>query len=236
MFSSLINVLIASFAAVSVVLSGCRSILPPSYDYAQPVPESVQREDSWFDGSAVIGHSLMEGFEAFAGVDADIHFFTNTGLSADGASDYSQFNLPGGGTGTLADGLRQKDFSKVYIMLGVNEITISGDRLKENMAAVIRIVRDNQPEGIPIYVLNLTPTTEKRSEESDFNQSNVKRLNEALAELCEEQECYLVDLWSCFAGEDGYLPAEKSTDGVHLKAPQYRVMADYILSHTVGNE
>ncbi len=121
-------------------------------------------------------------------------------------------------------------------MLGVNEIGISKNRLKENMAAVIRIVRDNQPEGIPIYVLNLTPTTQVKSDGSDFNQANIKRLNEALAELCQEQKCYLVDLWSCFADENGSLPADKSTDGVHLKAPQYRVMADYILSHTVGSK
>lgn len=233
MLSSLISVFLASVTAVSLTLSSCKSLIPPPYDYSRPVPESEQREDSWFDNSAVIGHSLMEGFEGFAKVDADIHFFTNTGLSADTASDYSRFSLPGGGTGTLAEGLKQKDFSKVYIMLGVNEITISGDRLKENMTNLIRTVRDNQPKGIPIYVLNITPTTQAKSDSSDFNQANVKRLNEALAELCEEQKCYLVDLWSCFADGDGYLPAEISTDGVHLKAPQYRVMADYILCHTV---
>ncbi len=178
----------------------------------------------------------MEGFERFAKVDANIHYFTTTGLSAADVSGCSRFSLPNGGTGTLADGLGQKDFSKVYIMLGVNEIGISKNRLKENMAAVIRIVRDNQPEGIPIYVLNLTPTTQVKSDGSDFNQANIKRLNEALAELCREQKCYLVDLWSCFADENGSLPADKSTDGVHLKAPQYRVMADYILSHTVGSK
>lgn len=232
MISSLVNALIASVAAVTVSLSGC-GLIPPAYDYSRPVPESEQREDSWFDGSAVIGHSLMEGFEGFAKVDADIHFFTATGLSAADASGYSKFTLPDGGTGTLEDGLGQKEFSKVYIMLGVNEITISKDRLKENMANLIRIVQYNQPEGIPIYVLNITPTTRAKSDESDFNQANVKRLNEALAELCQEQECYLVDLWSCFADEDGFLPADKSTDGIHLKSTQYRLMADYILSHTV---
>ena len=233
MISSLINALLASLTAVSVALSGCQSLLPPAYDYSRPVPESAQREDAWFDGSAVIGHSLMEGFEMFSKVDADIHYFTDTGISAKGALSFGGFDLPGGGTGTLGDGLGQKEFSKVYIMLGINEITISKDRLKENMANLIQLVRDSQPEGIPVYVLNLTPSTRKRSDSTDFNQANIKRLNEALAELCQEQECYLVDLWACFADEDGYLPAEKSTDGVHLKAPQYRVMADYLLCHTV---
>lgn len=232
MISSLTSVFLASLTAVSLVLSSCQP-LAASYDYTQPVPQSEQREDSWFDDSAVIGHSLMEGFEMFSGVDAGIHFFTNTGISAAGVLGYSQFDLPNGGAGTLETGLGQKDFSKVYIMLGINEITTSQEKLKTNMAAIIETVRANQPEGIPIYVLNITPTTEKKSGSSDFNQKNVKRLNQALAQVCEEQECYLVDLYSCFADENGYLPADISTDGVHLKSPQYRVMADYILSHTV---
>lgn len=239
MISSLVNVLLASLTVVSVTLSGCQSLIAPpapAYDYSQPVPESEQREDSWFDGSAVIGHSLMEGFEMFSKVDADIHYFTATSMSAGAALTSKKFSLPNGGTGTLADGLKQKEFSKIYIMLGVNEITTSKDKLKQNMAAVIQLVRDSQPEGIPIYVLNLTPSTKERSDSTPFNQTNIKRLNEALAELCEEQECYLVDLWFCFADENGYLPAEKSTDGVHFKAAQYRVMADYILCHTVENK
>lgn len=216
-----------------MALSSCQALLPEPYDYTRPVPESERREDSWFDDSAVIGHSLMEGFEMFAEVDADIHFFTSTGITAAGATGWKKFDLPDGGAGTLAAGLKQKEFSKVYIMLGINEITASRDHFKENMAAIIRLIRDNQPEGIPIYILNLTPTTRKKSDSSSFNQKNIRRLNEALAELCQEQECYLVDLWSCFADEDGYLPADISTDGVHLEAPQYRIMADYILCRTV---
>lgn len=216
-----------------MVLSSCQALLPEPYDYTQPVPESEQREDSWFDDSAVIGHSLMEGFEMFSKVDSNIHYFTNTGISAAGATGYSKFDLPNGGKGTLKAGLNQKEFSKAYIMLGINEITASRDRFKKNMAAIIQTIRDNQPEGIPIYVLNITPTTAKKSGGSIFNRENVRRLNEALAELCEEQECYLVDLYSCFADEDGYLPADISTDGVHFKSPQYRIMADYILCHTV---
>lgn len=235
MIRALTSTFVASFAAIALVLGTCQSLLPihPEYDYSQPVPASEQREDDWFDDSAVIGHSLMEGFEMFSKVDSNIHYFTNTGISAAGATGYSKFKLPNGGTGTLKTGLSQKEFSKVYIMLGINEISTSRDRFKKNMAAVIQTVRENQPEGIPIYVLEITPTTQKKSDKTIFNRANVQRLNGVLAELCEEQECYLVDLYSCFADEDGYLPAEISTDGVHLKAPQYRVMADYILSHTV---
>lgn len=238
MIRALASGFLSSLTALSLVLGSCQSLLPDrptsiGYDYSQPVPSSSQREDDWFDDSAFIGHSLIEGFREFSKVDSNIHYFTATGLSAAGATSYSRFALPDGGTGTLAAGLSQKQFRKVYVMLGVNEISTSKARFQENMTSVVETIRANQPAGIPIYILELTPTTRAKSENTVFNRANVQRLNEVLVQLCQEQECYLVDLCACFADGDGYLPSELSTDGVHLTAPQYRVMADYLLCRTV---
>lgn len=235
--------LIASvFPIFSLLLGACGLVplQPPvtseNYDYSQPVPAGDLMGEEWFDDSAVIGHSLMEGFEAFGGIYSNVHYFTATGLSAAGTVGYSQFDLPDGGVGTLRTGLGQREFSKVYIMLGVNEITASSSRFKTNMLGVIDLVREVQGEDIPIYVINLTPTTKKKSDNTVFNLENTLRLNGVLQELCEEEQCYYLDLYSCFADEDGYLPADQSTDGVHLTASQYKVMADYIQSHTVQEE
>lgn len=231
------SILAASATALSLVLGACQTPPPPAptpaYDYTQPVPEGDLLGDDWFDNTAIIGHSLMEGFEGFSGINADVHYFTATGLSAAGTTGYSKFKLPNGGQGTLKKGLEQQQFDKVYIMLGTNEITTSKDRYKSNMTAILDVVRETQGDDIPIYILNATPTTKKKSDSTPFNLKNITKLNEAIAELCEEQECYLVDLYSCFADEDGYLPSNISTDGVHLVASQYKVMANYILSHTV---
>lgn len=237
MARAIASILAASATALSLVLGACQTPAPPqsalTYDYSQPVPEGDLLGDEWFDDSAIIGHSLMEGFEGFAGIYSNIHYFTTTGLSAAGATGYSKFDLPNGGQGTLKKGLSQKQFSKIYIMLGVNEITTSKDRYKENMEAILDVIRETQGEDIPIYILNVTPTTKKKSDATAFNLKNVKKINEAIAELCEEQQCYLLDVYSCFADENGYLPSKLSTDGVHITASQYKVMANYILSHTV---
>ncbi len=232
------SILTASVTALSLLLGACQAPQsgghgPAGYDFESPVPEGDLRDDTWFDDSCIIGHSLMEGFEGFSKVDSNIHYFTSTGLSAAGALSYKKFKLPGGGTGTLETGLGQKEFSKVYIMLGVNEISTSSSSYKENMGDIVDKVRDIQGEDIPIYLINITPTTRNKSNAGPFNKKNVTRLNEALLELAADRECYYLDLYSCFADEEGYLPSEKSTDGVHITAKQYPVMADYIKSHTV---
>lgn len=237
MTRAIISAITASFTVFSMILSAC-GIVPPQapaaepYDYSQPVPEGDLMGEEWFDDSAIIGHSLMEGFEGFAGVYSNITYFTSTGLSAAGTLGYSKFDLPDGGTGTLKKGLSQREFSKFYIMLGINEITASDSRFKSNMKGIVDAIRESQPDA-PIYIMSITPTTEKKSANSPFNKENVLRLNAVLQELCEEEECYYVDLYTCFADDNGYLPADKSTDGVHVTAPQYKVMADYLKSHTV---
>ncbi len=234
MAKALVSILTASVTALSLFLGACQSPpADPDYDYASPVPESAAQTDQWFDDSCIIGHSLMEGFEAFSKVDANIHFFTSTGLSAAGALSYKKFDLPNGGVGTLEEGLGQKQFSKVYLMLGINEISASSDSFRKNMGGIVDAVRRLQGENIPIYVINVTPTTRNKSNAGPFNRENITRLNAALLELCGEKRCYYVDLYACFADAEGYLPSEKSTDGVHITAGQYQVMADYLKSHTV---
>lgn len=237
MAKALASIVTASFTALSLILGACQTPPPQSaYDYSQSVPEGDLMGDEWFDDSCVIGHSLMEGFEAFAKVDSNIHYFTATGLSAAGTLGYKKFKLPDGGTGTLEKGLGQRKFSKIYVMLGVNEITASSARFKQNMGGIIDLIRQVQGEDIPIYLINITPTTKKKSASTPFNRENAVRLNAALLELSGEKECYYLDVYSCFADEDGYLPSDKSTDGVHLARSQYQIMADYFKSHTVDTK
>lgn len=239
MAKAISTLIVVSFTALSLILGACQTPPPeakPEYDYSQSVPEGDLMGEEWFDDSAIIGHSLMEGFEAFGKVYSNVHYFTGTGISAAGATSYKKFDLPDGGTGNLKDGLSQREFSKIFIMLGTNEITSSSDGFKKNMKKVIDLVRETQGEDIPIYILNLTPTTKKKSDSTPFNKKNILRLNQALQELCETEKCYYLDVYSCFADEDGYLPSEKSTDGVHFTASQYPVLADYIKSHTVQED
>lgn len=232
----ILSVLLAISLLLSGSLSACaRNPAAKGFDFSQPVPEGDLMGEDWFDDSVFIGHSLIVGFEAFTELYSNPTYLAITGLSAAGALKSSKFSLPDGSTGTLTQGLSQRQFSKAYIMLGTNEASSSSATYKKNMAAIVDLVRQNQG-NIPIYLINSPPTTQRQSDTTAFNITNLTRLNAALLELAEEKECYYLDLYSYFADENGYLPAEKSTDGVHLKSGQYRYMADFLLSHTVTEE
>lgn len=60
--------------------------------------------------------------------------------------------------------------------------------------------------------------------------------NDLIAQLAEEKEVYLVDAHAALADENGVLPADESTDGVHLTKSGYQCWADYLRTHTVAPE
>lgn len=226
-------VLLTLSLLLSLGLTACASnSTAEGYDFSQPVPEGDLMGEDWFDDSVFIGHSLIVGFEAFAELYSNPTYLSITGISAAGALKSNKFSLPSGSTGTLSEGLSQKQYSKAYIMLGTNEASTSSATYKKNMKAILDLVREKQG-NIPIYLINCPPTTKSVSDSTAYNISNLPRLNAALLSLAEEEECYYLDLYSFFADENDYLPKEKSTDGIHLKSGQYRFMADFLLSHTV---
>ena len=82
--------------------------------------------------------------------------------------------------------------------------------------------------------MSLTPVSANKSSSSPvFTKSRVDAYNAALYGLAEEKGCYYIDLIEALADGSGYLPANKTWDGVHLNADYYKVWADYLRTHYV---
>ncbi|MEG1072746.1 MAG: GDSL-type esterase/lipase family protein [Oscillospiraceae bacterium] len=202
----------------------------PVADYTQPAPASDPVEDSFFAHSAFIGHSLIEGFAGNSGLTGP-DFYAETGFSIHSSMNYDSFELPDGSYGRLKTGLSMASYDKVYIMFGINEISMGTTAFSRDMSAMIDLVREYQPEAT-LYILAVTPTTRYESETTVFSRDNIMGYNEALQTLCGEKECIFVDLFSCFADENGYLPDEKSSDGIHFYSEPYVEMLQYLKTHT----
>ena len=82
--------------------------------------------------------------------------------------------------------------------------------------------------------MSLTPVTEKKSAEGElFSEKRVLEYNEALRGMAAERGCAYLDLVEALSNADGYLPTDKSTDGIHLTADLYPAWADYLRTHTI---
>ena len=204
---------------------------PTPNDCNMLVPESEPVDDSYFDDAVFIGNSRTEGLKMYSGL-TESTFITEVGLTVDSIfTDYC--NISGGYKNLAFSELESREFGKVYIMMGMNELGwVYDDVFKEDYGKIIDRIREINPDAV-IYIQSILPVSKwKDSNDSTYTIANVDRLNARLRELADEKEVHYVDVAEGIMDEEGYLPYEATLDGVHL-VPEYCVKwLDYLKTHT----
>ena len=205
------------------------------YDYASPVPEREAVEDDWFADAAFVGDSLTDGLLLYSGI-RGAENLSYKGLTVQSVRTDKVIRVDGAKY-TPLEALSQKTYGKVYILLGINELGWYNDqRFYDCYAQLVDLVREAQPNA-QIYLQTLLPVTAEKSENHEWlKNEKIAVYNSLIAQLVEEKEVYLVDAHAALVDENGVLPAEESTDGVHLTRSGYEVWADYLRKHTVPPE
>ena len=205
------------------------------YDFSPSVPESAEVDDSYFDDAVFIGNSRTEGFKLYAGL-SNAEYYTAIGLMVDTIFTKPYATVNGEKT-TIMEALKTTDFSKVYIMLGMNELGwVYGSVYQEYYGRIIDGIREINPDAV-IYIQSILPVSAEKSEKDDiYNNERINEFNALLRELAEEKEVYYVDVAEAVADEDGCLPEGASFDGVHLTPDYCGKWRDYLKTHTVTVE
>lgn len=201
--------------------------LTTTYDY-------VLENESYFNDAAFLGDSRTLGISDYAGL-TGADFFCDNGMTiykllGDDGVTYQKT----GEKVDMKDILQEKQYGKIYIMLGMNELGY-GDTpmyLKQYLK-VIRQIQEWQP-GVIIYVMaNLHVSREKNNMETEFNNININDKNVASARLANGKDVFYLDCNPLFTDEEGYLQADLTFDGVHLYAQHYDKWRDFLFAHGV---
>lgn len=202
----------------------------------EPIPEPPviplrdPAEDEFFENSAFMGNSLMNGFELYSGLTTP-DYYTATSMTVLGATSKYCVTLENGNAGTMVDGLTQKQYDKIYILLGINEIGMDVSYFIDQYSDMLDTIMEAQ-DNCTIYIMGITPVSmAKSSSNTSFNMTRVKEYNDALFQLASDKGCYYMDLVEALADETGYLPANETTDGIHFSANLYTVWVDYVRTH-----
>lgn len=181
-----------------------------------------EMDDSFFENSAILGNSLVEGLRLYSNMKS-ITYFSDTSVSVVSATQTRTKRLKNGQMGTLVQALCQDPHDKIYIELGINEIGSDVNYFIDIYGQMLDTIIAAQPDA-EIYVLSVLPVTQKKSDSSTvFNMTRVNMYNEALYQLAADKQCHYMDVCSALQGDDGYLPSGWSGDGVHLHAQYYSV-------------
>jgi hypothetical protein len=196
------------------------------------VPLQERAEDGFFEDAAFTGNSLMDGFRLFSGL-STCDYYAATSMTVAGATSSLSFPLENGNLGTMVDGLSQKPYGKIYILLGINEIWMSADNFAKLYGEMLDAIIAAQPDS-DIYIMGITPVSAAKSLSDDnINMTKINEYNEHLYKLAEEKGCYFLDLVAALADDTGFLPAEETSDGVHFSANLYNQWVEYVRTHYI---
>jgi len=186
--------------------------------------------DELFADAAFFGNSLVDGLRLYGGLKQG-DFYAATSASVVNVSMTRSATLQNGSAATLLEALAEKQYGKVYVLLGINEIGFETGYFIELYSGVLDQIAQCQPDAA-IYIMSLTPVTKKKSDEGAlFSIERVREYNAALQQLALDRGCWYVDLMDALQDADGYLAAADAADGVHMQPGKYRDWADYLRSH-----
>ena len=197
-------------------------------DWGAIVPERAEAVyDSHFDRSCMIGNSLVDGFFIWSGV-TNMRYIYGTGAVVNnvlGTLDLSPL--------TLNDPDYYQD---IYLMFGLNEVGTDVNSFVQSYKKLIEYVREHQTKA-NIYVISITPVTQEVDADPNEVQSmeRINSFNSALKQLCADNNCWYLDIYSMLVDEYGFLSSDYAFagDGKHFEKSGYVAWANYMKTHYV---
>ena len=199
------------------------------------VPENGRVDDSYFSDALFVGDSRMQGFVLYSGL-SNVKSYTSVGLAVDTAYSKKFVQLDGKEL-TLAEALQQTapNFGKIYLLFGMNELGWGAwSVFVSKYGGLIDLIQQANPNAV-IYLESLIPLTAEKSAKSDWlNNDHVNSFNKMIWQLAADKGVYYLNTAAGLAGEDGTLPGDASTDGVHLNKEACGKWLEYLKTHTAG--
>lgn len=200
---------------------------PPTEAPTEAPTEPIVVDESWFDDAIFIGDSRSQPMTAYAKL-GNAHYFGDAGVSVFNVR-FKKCYIEGYSKILLPDLLSQHKYGKVYIMLGINGLYESHERILEEYQVLIDLIRETQPDAAIIINSIMMVGKYRSTTEKYYSLDNIYSLNEKLAELAVGDNMFYIDINELFADEEGYLPKEMSKDGIHLYSRYYKDWANWLI-------
>ena len=185
----------------------------------------VTVDESYFDDALFIGDSRTVGLRDYTDLSEHADFY-ETSLTI-----YKVMEENFKGLGTIEEALGAKDYGKIYIMVGINEL---GRGTTEDFMAKYTEVVDRLHELEPEAKIIIQGIM-RVSGESDaiFNNSNINARNRAIATLADNETIFYIDVNEVVCDEEGNLNGDYTFDQIHLLGVYDDLWKQFLLSHGI---
>lgn len=200
---------------------------------SQKETKSVFQEvdESYFTDALFIGDSRTDGLRLYAPFDG-ADYFCSTGMSVTKCLDLSA-DVENVGTVTLGELLNQRNYGKIYISLGINDVGYDFSYLVPCFEKIYNFVREQEPDAI-IYIMASMHVAKNRAiNEPIFESENVDELNHLFGAYADGIHSFFIDENEIFDDDEGYLIADYTGDNVHLYAKYYSDWDEWLCKNAV---
>ena len=203
--------------------------------FGQPVPESERVTSAYFDDAVFIGDSLTTGIQLY-NILPDTTVLASVGININNIFTNEVISDGNGGQQTILDAAKNIQPAKIYTMLGTNGLKGLGpEETVRYYRQLVQQLKADHPDSI-IYVQSLMPINEEIFAANygyELTNAEIDECNELLMQMAGEEEVYFVNCAEAIKDENGELPAEFTTDGLHFRGEYYNKWIDYLKEHTV---
>lgn len=184
---------------------------------------------TWFDDALFIGDSRTVGLRDYTDLAEHADFYCETSLTI-----YKVMEKEFKGKGTILEALKKKDYKKIYLMVGINELgTGTTENYLEKYTEVVEALREAQPNTV-IYVQAVMRVSQKKNDQDKiFNNDNINARNHAVATLADNRHIFYIDVNEVVCDEQGALKEEYTHDQIHLLGKYNELWKEFLLGKGV---
>ena len=182
--------------------------------------------ENYYAESVFIGNSFIDDMMMYDLV-KDADYFARVGLNV---SDAATKTTATGKVPIIDEIAGAKKYRTVFMMFGENELGWQSEETFVRLYGdLVDKVREYQKDA-KIYLLAVTPITKKVSDKNEdcTNNERIAEYNALIKRLAEDKNAVYADIHSAVAGEDGALPDEAASDGIHFGMEYYKKCLLYI--------
>ena len=148
---------------------------------ASPEVSEAAAPEYHFEDTLFIGDSRTVGLKEYADLgEADV--FATSGMSVYKVFD-TRVQVEGKGKLTLEELLTGRNYKRIYLMLGINELGYEFERSIRKYRSVVEQIEGLQPDAELYLEANLHVTKKKSESDAVYNNRNIDRFNQYILSL-----------------------------------------------------
>ncbi len=194
------------------------------------VAEASDTASCTIENSLFIGDSRTVGLMEYGQING-ADFFCSIGMNVFDAQE-TTISVPDIGKVTLSELLNHKQYDKIYLMLGINELGYPFEDIIAKYEELIECIKTAEPNASIIIQANLHVTASRSDSDGIYNNSNINDLNSSLSEFADNQTVFYLNVNPLFDDAGGALSSDKSSDNTHPYGKYYVEWAKWIAEQT----